>query len=105
MAGCGWASVASQYIGAALFAWLVYRRREDFGLPQAWDAFDRSVARQRSALLPQSQALGGSQAASAAAKQSHQHHHKGQHRGSRRRCGGCGVAIAKYCALVRSLDW
>ncbi|KAI8469315.1 MAG: hypothetical protein J3K34DRAFT_513727, partial [Monoraphidium minutum] len=37
MAGCGWASVVSQYLGAALFALLIARRR-DFGLQEALDA-------------------------------------------------------------------
>ncbi len=38
MAGCGWASVASQYLGAALFAVLIYQRRHQFGLVAALDA-------------------------------------------------------------------
>ena len=43
MAGCGWASVAALYLGAAVFAALVWRRR-DFGLHDALDAAAAAAA-------------------------------------------------------------
>lgn len=38
IAGCGWASVVSQYMGAGLFACIIYHKRHQFGIPAALNA-------------------------------------------------------------------
>ncbi|WIA21753.1 hypothetical protein OEZ85_000915 [Tetradesmus obliquus] len=66
MAGCGIASVVSQYIGAGLFAAIIVRRRHQFGIPEA---LARAADRAEEAQQQQQQQQSSSSCEAAAGKQ------------------------------------